>query len=774
MSVNPTSVHQTDPILVEEHKTSNSFHNQWTTEHVDFKISGDNPRFEEDIIDLDFDIAKYDQSIEKSLPDIKNVPETIPSKTSHDPPEGGTVINNPSEKIASTQEQLETEKPMPLLKIYEKPAPVYICDHSFKLNVFLEFMFYHTVYLLILGPIAALLLRPLVGKTVLQNQRFWGRKSIGEIIFWCLIVSSIACFIMDRKSNNVHYIYPIELYAVIIMVFIRIVFVSSKYAYANPKFLAHFRSREMSIQELKHEEMSTQVSFQDEAFVHHQIQESILRIGVDTSAFYFTFLGFDPIKQQNQVLGVCCLECSESPKKATNDPSKLSRRSNSDPKPVSYASVNTQSSVSGQVPSLGSIDLDKNDHASQKVPSQTLKLIVPVSLSEEAKSQMRKALRAKSGKFSKVTTALNLLPEDIRNVDLAEGTFRVFQRVALKDHELQKTMHSAYTLAVELTSLGLKSRSKIPIITSYVWGLLRGFLPLVVRAIEKKPLVGSRPIEIYLTISIMILTSIYFRLNLRVATAANNNTRMKLHMLAHLSNLLPSKKTYGLKRKYPPLNIFNPVTLRCWQALRVVLMDYGLKFQLRMGFNITVYLIIYLLQLLVIVLYLLDLTNVHLDMAMIIIGLYEAALALVIFFLLLIRGAMINEYLAIHRSQLLDCRGVISDLKAFASLYFGEKPIEPDHKLKQEGIRYLRELYKGKEGLVENCVSHLKLLEEITDRMLIQLDNPEYNYAFKVLGFRITFQGVKAVFLVTISIGAAILTNKLEEKMKKFSKLAHE
>lgn len=743
----------------------------------------------------------------KSMPELRNEIDTLPSKTldtQQQEDEGGSNQNKYLEKKESLAENSSPEKPIPLLKMYQIRASRELNEIEFKFGVFVEFLLYHIAFFFFLGPIIPLLLRPIVGKTILKNQLFWGIKSFKQTAHWLLIVSSIALFSLalffERKGN----VFPIEMVSLIIIVLLRILFISSKYAYATPTFLAHFRSRELTPEEIKNEMMTTQFMYQDEAFIHQQVQESILRLGIDTASFYFTFLGHDPVQEVNTVaIKRHSLESAEGAlheSKASRDKKKRrSKKSVSAPicQPdqrkgtfslgsiffMKSNSTQTTNSTEARSNQTHQTRLESQGAEDPQLQSQNIQTQIELQVTEnriqvsdgrmqvtEERLQIRKNARRQSGKFSKATKSRNVIPADIRDLSIPEGTFKTFQKLMLKEHELEKTMHSGYTLAVELAIRAVGSRFKYPHITTRITALVRAALPLIVREIVGIPIIGLTPLEIYLNISIMIITFHFFWINLTIVTVIVNASKTKLHLLSELSNLLPNKRIDGPKKTHPPLNIFNAVSLRSWQDFRWVLMDYGYKFEVRLGLNVTFYLVVYLVQLLIIVLFLLNLIHIPIDWATIIIGLFEAIVALGVFLHLLIRGAMINDYFPAHRNLLLNCRGIISDLKTMAPLYFGERPIEPDHELKREGIKYLREVYKfKKEGLAEVCVLHLKQLEEIIDRIITQLDNYEFNHCFKILGFRITFQFVRAVFLGIISIAVAIINVQLKDRARVFN-----
>lgn len=347
-------------------------------------------------------------------------------------------------------------------------------------------------------------------------------------------------------------------------------------------------------------------------------------------------------------------------------------------------------------------------------------------------------------------------PEKIRHLSVSELTFKSFKKVFNKHHSYEKSRLPGYSMVVEIVSVAYKAGTSFNIPISILFGLIRALIPLVTRVIEGNPPLGARALEGYLSISVFIITFIFFMFNFLIASVSVNDMGMKIHMLGRLSNLLPKERNQELKRKFPPLNIFDPISLRTWETFDVILMDYGNRFQARHNVNLTCFLVIYLIQLIFIILRYLNFIQLNIDIATVVIACFEVRVAMILFVALLFRGAKINQYFMTHRLQLLEIKGIFSDMNTLKSLYFGEDPIEPDCQRKLQGIKYFQQIFDGQENYMEKCSERLEQLEKITDRMIEQLSNREINEPFKLFRIKVDYGIIKALGTGVVTLGAAI------------------
>lgn len=402
---------------------------------------------------------------------------------------------------------------------------------SFKIDVFAEFFLYHFLFYFLLGPPGMILLLPCVKKQMLQNQQFWGTPSIFQGLTWAFTFSTLALYLYDRfGSDDYQNIYPVEISDLFVITFIRIIFICCKYAYCSPKFLKIYRSRVITPEELSGELIvGSFFGGGKPGFVNEHLQESILRLKIDTSTFYFTFLGYDP------------------------DPNKL----------LKYT----------------------KEHA---VSNALLKLMERLKYAQKTRRSNSGVLPLEKSK-TQLDFADDVNPFDSRKITLSEVTFKDFKKLVSKEHSFEKEMLSGYSLCTELITDSRNAVDKTVFLLNLLIGAVRAILPLIARVIEGKPIIGSSTLEKYIIIAIMINTFIFFMLNHAVASVSSTDMKIKLHLLNHITNLLPNCTAIEDNRRTPPLNIFNPISLQSWESFREALTDYGEKFQVRHNFNITIY-----------------------------------------------------------------------------------------------------------------------------------------------------------------------------------------
>ena len=121
---------------------------------------------------------------------------------------------------------------------------------SFKFNKFLKYYLHHFVYFFVLGPLI-FLLTPIFGKYELRNQMFIGWTS--TVFSQALIYLGIGGFLIAYYVLHPAGVHPIEIYMIITVVLLRIVNISSKYAFSTTEFLQEFESRVLTRAEFKYQ-----------------------------------------------------------------------------------------------------------------------------------------------------------------------------------------------------------------------------------------------------------------------------------------------------------------------------------------------------------------------------------------------------------------------------------------------------------------------------------------------------------------------------------------
>ena len=76
--------------------------------------------------------------------------------------------------------------------------------HRFSLNRFWEFLYYHILFYIFVGPLINIIFYK--KKILMKNLHFWGKKSILPTIQYIVIITSyIIYFVQVYKLKNIYY-----------------------------------------------------------------------------------------------------------------------------------------------------------------------------------------------------------------------------------------------------------------------------------------------------------------------------------------------------------------------------------------------------------------------------------------------------------------------------------------------------------------------------------------------------------------------------------------
>jgi len=214
------------------------------------------------------------------------------------------------EKFKQTNHQLEKEHNSPFSEdCFQSPGPEDIVhdtdsdqlgcrmkkhhadEHEIYLrpDIFCEFFIMHLLFYFCLGPFI-ILLTPILGPHVLRNQAFMGWRS--GVIRQYLEFFATALFLTIFYSTKTAGLEAIEVYMMVVAVLIRLICISSKYAYQSDCFIRILKTRTLTEKQL-----SNQLPFipewrvQGDYLIKQELNSALLRLEIETSTFSFSFLG---------------------------------------------------------------------------------------------------------------------------------------------------------------------------------------------------------------------------------------------------------------------------------------------------------------------------------------------------------------------------------------------------------------------------------------------------------------------------------------------------
>ena len=105
-----------------------------------------------------------------------------------------------------------------------------------------------------------------------------------------LIYLGIGGFLIAYYVLHPAGVHPIEIYMIITVVLLRIVNISSKYAFSTTEFLQEFESRVLTRAEFKYQLLLGNFLSQDDAIIEDELEAAMYRQEVDGSIFFFGLL----------------------------------------------------------------------------------------------------------------------------------------------------------------------------------------------------------------------------------------------------------------------------------------------------------------------------------------------------------------------------------------------------------------------------------------------------------------------------------------------------
>ena len=638
----------------------------------------------------------------------------------------------------------------------------------FKPAVFAKAFASHALFFLCLGPLI-ILLAPIFGINTLRNQGFFGyRVTFFSQTFQYLIIFA---FLLILYTVDIIGLHAIEVYMMVIAVVVRIIIISSKYAYQSTEYVKLFNKKAFTTQELNHKAMVGPWHRQTDEIVRQEFQTAILRLEIDSSLFFFNFLGKVSPELQSKLEKLRPVQTQTQPNLSIMD---LSHRENSPCSKKKNETIfngdetipgKTELAVDGESPLRNRIGTEGDSEAGSKRKIQIETISdAPMRRKSERESPLKRAF----GRFSNYLNVIGKkrstqIHADDKSLNTAFSHF--FQAKKLERNNL-----SSYSLAITLMDYSRCHRfvhlDKLIILVSLVRALLPTFYRLYVIKHQKEniALFTSQPVVVVL---LFLINTYFFYVNTFVLAVAVCDIRAKICNFKQIGYLIsPRKISYFVNRKlYPTLNIFDPITLKTWVNLRRVMYEYGKEYRLRNNLNISLVMAAYSFIVCIIILQLFGIVNTYDDPLLLLVLGYESVVYFTIFIQVMIGTAFINDQYTVHKYLLTKNKSIIADFHRLSHIYAGKDAIIPDNFIYREGLRVLKEEL-GEDNFKEKVVERAETLIMMIDDAIGELEFEEINEPFTVMGIAINYTVLKGALIGITSVLFGLIQASIKKNAK--------
>ncbi|KAL4454341.1 hypothetical protein ABPG74_012298 [Tetrahymena malaccensis] len=294
------------------------------------------------------------------------------------------------------------------------------------------------------------------------------------------------------------------------------------------------------------------------------------------------------------------------------------------------------------------------------------------------------------------------------------------------------------------------------------FGVYKAILPIVFRLIEGKYPSSYQWQEYIIMIGVAWNTrQIYFYCVLQLMYGFLDIKR-KVFQQYQLAFMISPRKPRNIDvfKIYPTINIFKIETLKAWQLIRQVCLEYGKSYFLRVQALFGIFFIIMLI--LITLLGLGIFKVIHLEVCFVVIILSDTAFLFLIILMLCYYCSQVNECFVKHQNILMQNKSIISDIYRNKQIFFkddykshsliynvGISKILREAKYKSKGdpITYTKELIKDYEDQIQD----------------VKFD--AQNHPIKLLGIKITFGLIQSVVISLLSVIIAFLVNFLHLRL---------
>jgi len=600
----------------------------------------------------------------------------------------------------------------------------------FKLKVFIQFLLMHFLFFFALGPFIFITI-PIFGPHVLRNQQFigWNRGWVIQVVQYF----AFAGFLFAYYYTDTPGLQAIEIYMICIAILIRFIAIASKYAYRSERFIKLLYTKTLSLQDLRGDLLLAGWRDQVDSVIEEEVQAAILRLEVDSSLFFFSFLN-PPEPNLYEKLCKPFKKKTESPvKKSTFEQRNMSFAKEPLPLPIIE-------------------DTDRDVLRRREISSETVTPRETTQIEELNKDLEKKELKKAKSKFAKKETI----------IEMTKNAYEVAQSFSyyLDAKKVEEGHLYGYNLAIDMFQNARKSRYRHLGKSLWIFSIIRAFIPTFYRVYlrsykgEDIPVLTERP---YVVLIVLLINIYLCWINIFTLTVAILDFSAKIFCFKQLGYLISPKKIshFRDKKLYPTFNIFDPVTLKTWSTLRRVIKEYGRKYILRNNFNVTITMMFYLIIVAMVVLQVLGVVDTYNDPLMMIVFAYESVMFFAIFISIMLAVAFINSQYMTDKSLLQKNKTIISDFQRLSYLYVGKDAIEPDNMVYKEGLRILREQL-GEEDFEEKLIARAEKLTSMIDNIIQELEFEEAYDPSTVMGIPVSYGLLKTLAAAIASVIFAV------------------
>jgi len=615
----------------------------------------------------------------------------------------------------------------------------------FKPVVFVKFFIMHLLFFFIFGPFI-FLLAPIFGKYVLINQGFMGISS--NFFIQSVQYAAFVSFLVSYYLAPIEGLQAIEVYMICIAVLVRLITISSKYAYQSESFLKLLYTTRLTKKDAQGDLILFGWRLQQDVVIEEELQAALLRLEIDSSLFFFNFLGKTSLKL----------------KESLSKHKMIGRLAAHEVKTFAENSNNRGDFGSGKLVTFS----DGTPHHAIALGSSPREETVRhrVQSSERSEMTSEKNETPKSSvreRFKKATKKIEKEKKKEKITKTAQEIFKSFSHF-LGTKKLEKSHLYGYNLSFDLLKHVRSLRYRYLGTTLMMISIVRAMIPtfyrlyLVYHKKEDIPIFTAKP---FVVVILFIANTLFFWFNIFILSVPILDTYSKTYIFKQIGYLISPRKIaeFRDRKLYPTLNIFDPVTLKTWSNFRRLMNSYGRKYTLRSNFNVTITMIVYTVVLGILLLQVTGLVSTYSNPLLLVVLTYETVVFFTIFISIMLGGAFVNNQYKVHKNLLKKNKTIISDFQQLSYLYVGKEAIEPDNYIYKEGLKLLKaELGRGnnEEDFEEKLIARSEKLSTMIDDIIEELDFEEENEPFTVLGVPITYGILKSLAAAIASLGFAI------------------
>lgn len=267
---------------------------------------------------------------------------------------------------------------------------------------------------------------------------------------------------------------------------------------------------------------------------------------------------------------------------------------------------------------------------------------------------------------------------------------------------------------------------------------INAIIPRIFHFYNSEGFFGNDPLEITLTI-LILGGNFYYGFGcyaFLIYSIVEIGRTMKF--LSQLSNLLSVKRVslYYEKKMLPTLNIFCPISFKCWIFLNQIFRSYGEKYFKRVESLLGMFLFYNVVLTVILLLSVYNIVNIFdscIDLIFLCFGILTMFLTI---FITLFKGAAINEFYDIHRDILKTNKNIVSDFYNMYGTYFENPNFVSDNEIYYYGVKIFS-LYTEKmspEQKKKTITKHFKILLSLYNDIIEELSFGKERRPFKVFG----------------------------------------